>query len=125
MNANAEYYLSVREVGLKRIHQGMHCFVTPDTQNCGAKNLLAVRIDQYLHEALGFAFLPRSSDVRHGHASDQDVVACAPCFGFTHAEATQRRVREQPVDRYPVAELAILAIQRSEERRVGKECRAW
>src|SRR5579871_3275585 len=89
----------------------MYHLVAADSEDRSTEDPFAVGIDEYLHESLRFPFLARAGHVGHGHARQQDFVACAPGFDLRQAETTEWRVDKEPVDRNPVADFAIRAAQ--------------
>ena len=77
----------------------------------GAEDLLALGVDDDLHEALGLAALVGAADVLHRHLRDQRLDALAPDVLLGHAGAAEGWVDEQAVGRDPVLDPALFALE--------------
>src|SRR5215831_2878316 len=111
VDTNPVLHHGVGEIPIHCVHQGVHHLVTTDAENSGAQNLFALCIHEHLHKPLGFTSFASARDLSHWHLADQNLVGCSPCLSLGHADTTQRRIGEEGVDWYSVADFAICAIQ--------------
>src|SRR6185312_12240074 len=94
-----------------RVQDAVNRFVTSNSEDGGADDLVALLVDHDFHEALGLAFLQRTGDARHGPAANADLVIFRARFGFGHANPPQWRIDEQAVAGNSIAEAARAAVQ--------------
>ena len=85
--------------------------VAVDSQDRRAENLLALGVDDDLHEALRLALLDRSPDLRHRAFADEDLLAGRLRRGLGHADAAERRIDEQGIGVDPVSHPAPIAVE--------------
>src|ERR1051326_7710811 len=90
----------------------MDSFVATDSQDAGAQDLVRLRIDHDLHEAVGLAFLDRAAYARHWALSDEGRTAGLPHFRLSHAGSAERRVDVNRVSPVAVAHPARIVVQK-------------
>src|SRR3954464_3438462 len=96
----------VGRLHIHHVEQGMDDLVAAGSQDACPENLLAVGVDQNLHEAVGLTLLDRSSNFRHQPLGGEHAAARAQRLGLGHAGAAERRIDEQSIGRDAVPDAA-------------------
>src|SRR5882757_4103373 len=67
----------VGRLGVHGVEHAMDGFVTARAQERRPQNLLRLRVDEHLHEAVGLALLEGARDILHGNLADQRATAAS------------------------------------------------
>jgi len=89
----------------------VHDLVAVHSQDGRAQQVLVLGVDQHLHEALRFAGFAGAAHALHRHLGVQHAAAAGAGFGLGDADAAERRVDEERVAGYAVADAARVVVE--------------
>ena len=101
----------VRQPGRHHVDDAVDGFVGLDAEQRGADDLLRLRVDQHLHEALRLATLARAAHARHRPRGLEHRAPRRACLVFRHARARKWRIGEQRIDRKAVGDAPRVPIE--------------
>jgi hypothetical protein len=82
-----------------------------DAQERRAEDLLGFRVDQHVHEALGFATLPGTADSAHHHLANERLAPRGSDLSFGLPDPAQRRVDIEGIGRNAVGHAAWIVVE--------------
>src|SRR5207247_4996229 len=112
MNVHSALNHRIWRVGVHHVEDRMNYLIALDPQKRRAKDLFRFSVHQNFHESVRLAFLPRTADLRHRTLSYQSFPSCLPRFRLSHSCSAQWRINVKGVSRDPVADAALVAVQK-------------